>query len=327
MKIKHQLLIAIVAITAIALQSCKKDRTIIEIEKTPNKIRQSVLRVLDKAAPTKQSFTFNASVGGFIYGAGGSQIYFPANALLHQNNTPVTGNVNIEFIEYLNKADMIFSNVTVTSGTDLLESGGMFYLMAKQNGEELKVDPTATIQLLIPKSDIGNNNMDFWQGALKDNDSLNKVDWVKRDSVPIKQVQDSSNQPFKFSLQLNYFKFGYCNIDREAFKFLNKVTKFRIKLPSDCNDTNSSSLLLFKNYNCCAWCYWFPSENLMSTGYSLPKGETIKVLIYKRTGSGDNDLAYAVLEVNLIDDTLVDFTNVTMSACTTDQLEGVIKAL
>lgn len=321
-------MIAICAITVIALQSCKKDRTIIEIEKSPGKARKSVLRVFDKVTPTKQSFTIDATNGGVIKGTGGTEIILPGNALLHQNNSPVTGNVDIELIEYLNKADMLFSNVTVTSGAELLESGGMFYLMARQNGEQLKVNPSAIVQMFVPKSDNGNNAMDFWEGALKANDSLNKVDWVKRDSVPVEQVKDTNQQkPPRYFAQINYFKFGYCNIDREAFKFLNKVTKFKIKLPSDCKDTNSSALLLFKNYNCCAWCYWLPSENLMSTGYTLPKGETIKVLIYKRTGSGDDDLAYAVLEVNLIDDTLADFTNETMIACTADQLDDIVKAL
>ena len=65
----------------------------------------------------------------------------------------------------------------------------------------------------------------------------------------------------------------------------------------------------------------------MSTYYQLPLGETLKVLVYKKTGNGEDDLAYAVLEINLVDNTLADFSSLPLIPCTNQQLEDVIKAL
>jgi hypothetical protein len=315
-------------------QSCKKDRTTVIVQNPTNNTNVSKLNVLGtftSAAPALQTFNLVATNGGWITGVKGCKFYFPANALLDKNNNPVTGNVTIELKEFMNKADMLFSGVTVTSGNQLLESGGMFYIMAKQNGEELHLKNNVGFQMMVPQADNGNNPMDFWNGVANDS-SLNKVDWEKVDSVVIEKVKDSAQGGGGGARQsyfgyFDYFKFGYCNIDREAWKFSTIINKFRIKLPNGCKDTNSTALLLFKNYNCCAWCNWITAEDMMSTGYQLPLGETIKVLVYKKTGSGEDDLAYAVLEITLVDNTLADFSSVPLIPCTNQQLEDVIKAL
>lgn len=332
MKLSHFIFTAVIAAGFLSLSSCKKDRTTLIINNpTTGGGKGSTLNPLNTfqdAKPMSQSFTFDIGTGAVITGAKGSQFYFPANSLLHQNNTQVTGNVVVEIREYMNKADMLFSGVTVTSGNDLLESGGMFYIMPRQNGEDLKLKPGSGFQINIPKTNAGNEAMDFWNGEPNVKDSFNKINWIKQDSVPIKQRQDSAQgQQTKYFAQFNYFKFGYCNIDREMNKFKTLISKFRIKLPGHCKDTNSTALLMFKNYNSCAWCYWITSEEQMSTGYSLPLNETVKVLVYKKTGSGDDDLAYAVLEITLTDNTVADFSNTALTPCTNQQLEDIIKAL
>lgn len=333
MKISHYVLAALLVIGTLTIQSCKKDRTTVIVNNTTGTTKGTVLNPLNtfaSAAPMKQSFTFDNSTGALITGSKGSQFYFPPSSLLYQNGTEVTGNVQVEIREYMNKADMLFSGVTVTSGNNLLESGGMFYIMPRQNGEELKLKPGSGFQIFIPKTNAGNEAMDFWNGEPNLDDSFNKIDWVKQDSVPINQIKDSAQgggQRTKYFAQFDYFKFGYCNIDREMNKFKTIISKFRIKLPGHCKDTNSTALLMFKNYNCCAWCYWDNTEGLLTTGYSLPLNETAKILVYKKTGPGDDDLAYAVLEITFADDTLVDFSNTALTPCTNQQLEDIIKAL
>lgn len=335
MKTKIVSIATILIMAVLIFQACKKDRTTVLITNPSSNTNTTsakfnALKAFSNAAPSLQSFTLNATSGGWITGAKGCRFYFPANALLTKTNMPVTGNVTIELKEYMNKADMLFSGVTVSSGTQLLESGGMFYVMAKQAGAELHLKNGVGFQISIPKTDNGTDPMDFWNGENNVDDSLNKVDWVKQDSVVIKPRKDSAQGGgFRQSYfgQFNYFKFGYCNIDREWSRFKTLISKFRIKLPSHCKDTNSTALLLFKNYNCCAWCNWEYGEDLISTHYSLPLGETIKVLVYKKTGSGADDLAYAIMEISLTDNTLVDFSAVNLTACTNQQLEDVIKAL
>ena len=333
MKPSHYLFTAILAAAVFSFSSCKKDRTTVIVNNTSGGSKGSKLNPLNtfaSAKPMSQSFTFDITLGALITGAKGSQFYFAPSSLVHQNGSEVTGNVTVELREYMNKADMLFSGITVTSGNALLESGGMFYIMPRQNGEELKLKSGSTFQIFIPKANAGNQAMDFWNGEPNLDDSFNKIDWVKQDSVPIEQVKDTvqgGGQRTKYFAQFNYFKFGYCNIDREMNNFKTLITKFRIKLAGHCKDSNSTALLLFKNYNSCAWCYWINAEDQLSTYYGLPLNETIKVLVYKKTGSGDDDLAYAVKEITLIDETVADFSTTALTPCTNQQLEDIIKAL
>ncbi len=329
-KLLHGLLL--VCLTALIFQACKKDRTVVYVTPTVNNptnplVNYSVgiLSAFKKAAPAMQTFTGDATTGFWITGAQGCKFYFPANALLDASNMAVSGNVTIELTEYMNKADMLFAGVTVGSGNQLLESGGMFYLMAKKNGAELHLKNNVGFFIQIPQTNNTPDPMDFWNGAPNTGDSLNKIDWVKKDTVKIIPKKDSGQFKSYYGLQFDYFKFGYCNIDREWSKFKTFISKFRVKLPKGCNDTNSTALLLFKNYNCCAWCNWLNTEDAISTHYQLPLGETIKVLVYKKTGKGEDDLEYAIKEVVLSDDTEVDFIG--LVKCTNLELEGFIKAL
>lgn len=312
--------------------ACKKDRTTVFVNNgtgnnnPPTSYKVNVSTMWAMKAPQKQAFTVDAASGQWITGARGFRFYFPANALLDASNNPVTGNVNIELIEYVTKGDMLFSGITVTSGNQLLESGGMFYLMAKKNGQELHLKDHSGFAMSIPQTNNTSDPMDIWEGKPNGNDTMNKINWVLKDTVKIQPKKDTSGQVRPtFNLNFDYFKFGYCNIDRECYKFKTLVTKFRVKLPKGCNDTNSTALIMFKDYNCCAWCYWLHDEQLISTGYQLPLGETAKILIYKKTGKGDDDLEYAVKEFTFQDNTQVELTSTTK--CTLQQLEDVIKAL
>jgi len=49
------------------------------------------------------------------------------------------------------------------------------------------------------------------------------------------------------------------------------------------------------------------TEDRISTGYELPSGETIKVLVYKKTGPGDDDISYQLQEVMMTLDIEVEF--------------------
>lgn len=329
---KNKLVFSILFLSVLAFYACKKDRTTVVMNNnngngnTPTSYRVNAGSMWTKSAPKKQTFTIDPSMGQLVTGAKGFMFYFPANSLLDASNNPVTGNVSIELIEYVTKGDMLLSGVTVTSGNQLLESGGMFYLMAKKNGQELHLKDNSSFSMSIPQTNKNADPMDIWLGQPNVKDSLNKINWVLKDSVKIQPKKDTAGQGTpRYSMNFNYFKFGYVNIDRECYKFKTLVSKFRVKMPKGCNDTNSTALLLFKDYNCCAWCYWLMGEGLITTGYQLPLGESAKVLVYKKTGKGDDDLEFAIREFTFTDDTEVEFTST--AKCTNQQLEDMIKAL
>lgn len=310
---------------ALIFAACKKNQTIIEKE----------VRVVQYADPIsdweqfsskKQLFTIDAGKNQTITTAHGALFKFKANALKDAMDIPVTGNVSIEIIEYNTIADMLFSGITVTAGNELLESGGMFSIVAKQGNKILVIKDSAGLIIEFPKTNKGDEEMKFWKGEKNKNDSFNRVNWVKEDSVKVIREQDTNQQwSPNYSLNFNYFQFGYCNIDREAFNGFSKVNKFSIKLPAGCVDSNSTALLMFKDYNACAWCYWIKDVHEMSTLYNLPVGKSVKVLIYKKTGKNDNDISYAIKEVTLTSNTNITFESITPT--TKIGLAAIIKSL
>gem|GEM_PF-2176747 len=290
--------------------ACKKDRTIITIDNTSKTVYYPLNAVSfwNNYLPAKQTFVLDATNGGWIKGSKGCNIYIGANSLEDAAGMLVAGNVDVELIEYMNKADMAFSGVTTVSGNQLLESGGMFYLNIKKGGTELKMKAGKLVQLIIPQTNKTADAMDFFKGNVNAAGDVNKVNWVLKDSIKVVPKKDTGQfGRGVYSMQFNYFQFGFCNIDRFWGKFKTKCKKFRIKMPKGCNDTNSTALLLFKDYNSCAWCQWMTTEDRISTGYELPSGETIKVLVYKKTGPGDDDISYQLQEVMMTLDIEVEF--------------------
>lgn len=334
MKSKKLTLLALLMFSAIVYQSCKKDRTTVIVQPkgntnghVPTSYYLNSKDLFKSAAPKEQKFIMDAAVGKTLVGNSGSKYYIPANALLHQNNTTVTGNVEIVLIEYSTKADMLFSGVTTTSGKELLESGGMFYIMAKQNGEELKAKPEANFSFnIVPTGNNMIDPMDFWNGVPNPNDSLNKINWVIQDSIRIVPRKDSQNFKPNYQFQLNYFKFGFCNLDRYYDQNKPRIKSIKINLPSNCNDTNSMALIIMKQFNACGHCYWVTDEDYISTHYRPSIGEDIMVLIYRKTGTGDDDFEYATVNYTLIEDSEITY-NGAMTKCTFSELEALIKTL
>lgn len=89
-----------------------------------------------------QNFTIDATTGGLIFGEDGTQLYFPPNSLTFIGGEPVSGDVDIEFIEIYSRADMLTQNVATNGKNDdgdivSIISGGEFYINATQDGNQL----------------------------------------------------------------------------------------------------------------------------------------------------------------------------------------------
>ncbi len=147
-----------------------------------------------------QNFTVDAGAGGVINTAGGTRITFPPNVLLTANGQPVTGTVNVEFKEIIDKADFVLSNKPTISDGLPLESGGTWLLEVKQNGQPLRIragNPAEGVRLNIKRDSAQQGNMQLFNATPKTN--TNAVNWgpPRRPIIPLAT-------PFA-----NYF----CNLD------------------------------------------------------------------------------------------------------------------
>src|SRR5690606_26810293 len=104
MKKFKYLFLSVIAI--LALDACKKDRTVVQTNNGGGNNSGPLAYELDfeslfsSKAPKTQYFTFDAATGSAMTTSSGSLYAIPAGSLLHQDNSPVTGNVDVKIIEY-----------------------------------------------------------------------------------------------------------------------------------------------------------------------------------------------------------------------------------
>jgi len=132
-----------IALVIFILTSCKKDIN-------SNTQGLSLAEFNSKFSVPTQSFNGVAGTAFTITGAKGIKLDFPANAFLDVSGNPVIGNVKLSLKEVLSKRDILLSGKFTESNGQLLVSGGEFQILALQNGQLLKLNPAATVNINVP---------------------------------------------------------------------------------------------------------------------------------------------------------------------------------
>lgn len=125
--------------------------------------------------PDVQRFSINPQKGKTIEGKQGTLVVIPPNAFIDKNGTIIKSNVNFELVEALTLEDMVLYNLTTTSNGKQLETGGMFYMNASQNGVPVQINPKAPIYTEIP-TDKAKRNMLAFDSEIDSNGNIN---WIK----------------------------------------------------------------------------------------------------------------------------------------------------
>ncbi len=160
MKIKSSIMALIALVTLFA--ACKKDDPAPNSPSTPTTSSNSYSSIDDyfaQNALSGQLFTFNATIGGTFTGEKGSVLTVPANAFVHPDGSLVTGSVTIELKEVFSNKDMIMAQKFPVSFFDPLDSGGEFFVEARQNGQALAVADEVFVGLVIPAQQPENEEM------------------------------------------------------------------------------------------------------------------------------------------------------------------------
>ena len=133
-----------------------------------------------------QVFILDASIDTVIETKAGMIVSVPANGFLDKEGRPVKGSIELTVKEALDPATILNAGLSSRSGDRLLESGGMFYVDARKNGQSLKIDPSAGIYAQIPTDTIKSGMQLFNGKRIADG----TIDWVKptpleHDLIPI----------------------------------------------------------------------------------------------------------------------------------------------
>lgn len=194
-----------------------------------------------------QSFTATAGAGIItLTSAKGVIIKLDGNALT-KNGNPVTGAIDITFIELFDKGNMLITNkptmgVMPDGKKSLLKSGGEFFIKAAQGGVDLV--STGLIQLQVPANLTGtlDTGMLFWGGDTTDPENLA---WVNPRNAAGTGGQKEGNVGFnQNSYSVTFGNFGWTNVDK-FYSDPRPRTTILAAVPTGYDDTNSAIFLSY----------------------------------------------------------------------------------
>ncbi len=166
---------------------------------------------LDDIKPTFASAKINANQGGVYEYKNGSKLIVPAAAFRNTDGHLVEGEVEIEYREMHDYVDFFLSGIPMTydsAGTKyVLESAGMVEIIAKQNGQPLKMQPGKEIKVeLISYINMPRLNVNPKYNIYKLNASTRSWEYRNVDNIQI--IEDLDEEGFE-NEELNILKTNY----------------------------------------------------------------------------------------------------------------------
>ncbi|HLP63560.1 OmpA family protein [Flavobacterium sp.] len=102
----------------------------------------------------EKDYTISAENPQKIEHPSGTVIEIPENAFVDKNGNPVTGDVQVSYVEYRDPVDFILGNIPMDYNQDgekfVFNSGGMFKIKATHQGEEVFLGKDKNINLDFP---------------------------------------------------------------------------------------------------------------------------------------------------------------------------------
>lgn len=209
-----------------------------------------------------QNFTIDASTGGTITGENGTKVSFPPNAFVDENNSVVTGIVDIAIKEIFKPSEMILSNkptnaVSFSNENTFLLSEGETEVVASQNGTELQLNSGTIYQVSVPSTGGLDNFMLPFTGTTSDEEG---IVWNATSDLGAAGSQDIEYISMPASYIYNVFNTGWSNCDKFYNYPGNKTTNY-INLSTSPNASETVVFLTFKENN-------LPAVVKFSTAYA-----------------------------------------------------------
>jgi hypothetical protein len=309
---------------SICLLSCESDDSTPSI---PTGAEFEALRE-DALSSIIQEFQFNAEAGYTTFtSTKGVVIGIDGNCLTLSGN-PITGAVDIEFVEIFDGGTMLATHKTTlgklpNGDLAMLDSGGAFYINATKNGQQLAI--TCNISLTIPTSLTGGEDlaMTLWDGDI---DAEGNLEW--REQVPGTggagvEVLGQGTSSTYYALFSN---FGWTNVDR-FYNDPNPKTSILVAVPGGYGDQNcavylhydgeGSSLANLDTYN--------STTGQFSEHYGqVPIGLACHIIF---ASESNGQWRYGIKAVNITANAVYSFTLSQTSLGTEAQLIAAINAL
>lgn len=274
-----------------------------------------------------QNFTKTAGAGTItLTSAKGVVITLNGNALT-KNGIPVTGAIEITFIELFDKGNMLITNkptmgIMPDGKRNLLKSGGEFFIKATQGGVELAT--TTTILLKVPVNLTGalDITMTLWNGIIDDKGNLAWAD-ARNTAGTIGKggVQGEGNNYY-----VTFGNFGWTNVDK-FYSDPRPKTTILVDAPEGYDNSNCAIYLSYdgEGKNALAKLDTYTAAGLFSEHYGqIPVGLACHVIFV----SEDNgNWRYAIKAITVKAGDIYVFTLAETTVITEAQLVAAINAI
>lgn len=319
-------LFAVLFCTTLIATSCKDNSTELRLALPTaagfKELRNQALKDLT------QTKTFKAEEPLNFTSVKGTTVSINANCLRQQDNTPVTGDVTLSFIEIFDRGNMTATNKPVMgkdgSGNLLpLVTGGQYNLEIKQGDKTLKTG--CLIYVSVPAANTGSldDAMKLWKGTINEDGNLvwnEDSDAENGKEAGIRANTQNSNYDIWGT------SFGWTNVDR----FYNDVrpkTQIKVTIPTGYNNTNSGVFLAYENEkNVLAQLDTYDSEeHFFSEHYGfIPIGMNLHVIFVSES---NGSIAYVIKKVTIVKDAIINISDSEISTTTKANLIAMINDL
>lgn len=275
-----------------------------------------------------QNFIMTAGNGVVtLTSAKGVKLYINGDCLT-KNGNPVTGQVDIEYIELFDKGNMLVTNkptmgITSDGKKNLLISGGEFFIKATQGGVELQT--SCSLNMIVPTAltDGFDNLMTLWTGAI---DEAGELAW--REAKPNADgtggkggIQGEGNNYY-----VTFGNFGWTNVDR-FYSDPRPKTTILAQAPDGYDNNNSAIYLSYdgEGTNALAKLDTFTPAGLFSEHYGqIPIGLACHVIFVTED---NGQWRYAIKSVTVAANDVYTFTLAETTVGTEAQLVAAINAI
>ncbi len=316
--------IGLLLVATMAFISCNND-----VESKTEAATPAEFAAVRKAAleAKKQKFTITAGTGVItLTSAKGVKININGDCLT-KNGNPVTGAVDIEFVELFDKGNMLVTNkptmgIMGDGNRNLLISGGEFFIKATQGGTELQTGCNITLQVPTSLTDGVDTAMTLWKGIIDDHGNLAWAD--ARDAAGTNGkggVEAGQN-----SYYVSFGNFGWTNVDR-FYSDPRPKTTILVDAPEGYDNTNSAVYLSYdgEGTNALAKLDTYTTQGLFSEHYGqIPVGLACHIIF----ATEDNgNWRYAIKAVTIQANDVFTFTMAETTVGTEAQLVAAINAI
>ncbi|UAY53045.1 hypothetical protein [Ferruginibacter albus] len=157
----------------VACNNSSQDRKPITIEDRMYSQKTVLSPVFDSLRPAAQTFLIKGNRDTLIIGQSGTTLTIPKNTFITAQGEAAT-TVTLSLVEATTISDIIKLNLQTTSGENILQTGGMFFIDAKENGRSLAIAEGKSIYVEV-KANYKDPQMKIFEGKFN---NKGKIDWA-----------------------------------------------------------------------------------------------------------------------------------------------------